>query len=82
MFAKLAIVSALVATVLAHGNVIVPPTRLAGAAMAKACGQAGVSAIQADNTIPLEDVKVTGANCMFQLDETMSSKTYTWEARY
>ncbi|KAH8841225.1 hypothetical protein MCOR01_007895 [Pyricularia oryzae] len=82
MFAKLAIVSALVATVLAHGNITVPPCRLAGAAMAKACGQAGVSAVQADGTIPLEDVKVTGANCMFQLDKTVSSKTYTWQARY
>ncbi|KAI6256661.1 hypothetical protein MCOR14_001934 [Pyricularia oryzae] len=67
MFAKLAIVSALVATVLAHGNITVPPCRLAGAAMAKACGQAGVSAVQADGTIPLEDVKVTGANCNLSL---------------
>ncbi|KAI6360626.1 hypothetical protein MCOR25_006711 [Pyricularia grisea] len=63
MFAKLAVVSALVATVIAHGNLTSPPARLTGPAMVKACGQTGVSAIEADGTIPLEDVEVTGASC-------------------
>ncbi|TLS24251.1 hypothetical protein PpBr36_08911 [Pyricularia pennisetigena] len=63
MFAKLAVVSTIVATVLAHGNITSPPARIAGAAMAKACGQAAVSTVVADGTTPIENVKGTGANC-------------------
>lgn len=59
MFAKLAIVSSLVATVFAHGNITSPPARLPGAAMAKACGQQAVSSILADGTAPLENLQGT-----------------------
>ncbi|KAK1998621.1 hypothetical protein LX36DRAFT_748915 [Colletotrichum falcatum] len=57
----------LAAMVSAHGNIVSPPARAAGAAMAKACGQANVQAVTADPTIPLEDLINPPATCQVNL---------------
>ena len=49
------------ATALAHGNITSPPSRLPGPAMAKVCGQAAVTAINADGTGPLENIPSNGS---------------------
>ncbi|KAK6222711.1 hypothetical protein LQW54_000892 [Pestalotiopsis sp. IQ-011] len=50
----------------AHGNITSPPARLPGPAMQAACGAQAVASVEADGTIPLEDV--TGAATTCQLD--------------
>jgi hypothetical protein len=56
--------AALTASVAAHGNVTSPPARQPGPAMAAACGQDAVAAIEADGTGPLENIPSNGdANC-------------------
>jgi len=51
------------ATVSAHGNITSPPARLPGPGMAAACGSQAVAAVEADGTIPLEDVTGTTSSC-------------------
>ncbi|GKT83694.1 chitin binding protein [Colletotrichum tofieldiae] len=53
----------LAAMVSAHGNVVSPPARGPGAAMAAACGQENVQAVTTDPTIPLEDLTNPPATC-------------------
>lgn len=53
---SLSVVALLAATVSAHGNLTSPPARLTGPAMVTACGQSAVANVDADPTIPLEDV--------------------------
>lgn len=62
---KASIVSAslFAAAVSAHGNITSPPARQAGAAMAAVCGQDAVDTVNADPTIPLEDVTAASAQC-------------------
>ncbi|POS73913.1 hypothetical protein DHEL01_v207696 [Diaporthe helianthi] len=62
---KASIVSAslFAAAVSAHGNITSPPARQAGAAMAVVCGQDAVDTVNADPTIPLEDVTSASAQC-------------------
>lgn len=62
---KASIVSAslFAAAVSAHGNITFPPARQAGAAMAAVCGQTAVDTINADPTIPLEDVTAGSTQC-------------------
>lgn len=62
---KASIVSAslFAAAVSAHGNITFPPARQAGAAMAAVCGQDAVDTINADPTIPLEDVTAASTQC-------------------
>lgn len=62
---KASIVSAslFAAAVSAHGNITSPPARQAGAAMAAVCGQDAVDTINADPTIPLEDVTAGSTQC-------------------
>ncbi|KAL2872852.1 hypothetical protein SGCOL_012010 [Colletotrichum sp. CLE4] len=57
----------LAALVSAHGNIVSPPARGVGAAMAAACGQANVKAVTADPTIPLEDFTSPPATCQLDL---------------
>jgi hypothetical protein len=57
----------LVASVSAHGNITSPPARLTGPAMLAACGQTAVSNVDADPTIPLEDVFNTLPGCQLDL---------------
>ena len=59
-------VASLAALVSAHGNITSPAARLAGPAMAAACGQAAVDAVNADGTIPLENITPETAACRFQ----------------
>jgi predicted carbohydrate-binding protein with CBM5 and CBM33 domain len=40
----------------AHGNITSPPARLAGPAMQAACGAQAVASVEADGTIPLENL--------------------------
>ncbi|KEZ42199.1 Uncharacterized protein SAPIO_CDS6272 [Scedosporium apiospermum] len=56
-------VASLAALVSAHGNITSPAARLAGPAMAAACGQAAVDAVNADGTIPLENITPETAAC-------------------
>ncbi|KAK3688003.1 hypothetical protein B0T22DRAFT_142515 [Podospora appendiculata] len=72
------------ATVSAHGNITSPPARLPGAAMAKACGQTGVTAVLQDGTIPLENLLPSPASCQLFLcrgavfaDNTARVQTFT-----
>ncbi|KAK9779084.1 hypothetical protein SCAR479_03951 [Seiridium cardinale] len=51
----------------AHGNITSPPARLPGAAMQAACGAQGVANVEADATIPLEDVFGTTSACQLDL---------------
>ncbi|TDZ49819.1 hypothetical protein CTRI78_v007827 [Colletotrichum trifolii] len=51
----------------AHGNIVSPPARAAGAAMAKVCGQESVKTVTADPTIPLEDITNPPATCKLNL---------------
>lgn len=53
----------LASMVSAHGNIISPPARAPGPAMAKACGQENVQTVLADPTIPLEDLTNPPATC-------------------
>jgi hypothetical protein len=46
----------LIASASAHGNITSPPARTPGAAMLAACGAEAVSDVEAEATIPLEDV--------------------------
>ncbi|ORY67281.1 uncharacterized protein BCR38DRAFT_482904 [Pseudomassariella vexata] len=57
----------LVAGASAHGNITSPPARIPGPAMAAACGDAAVANVEADGTIPLENVLPTGASCQLDL---------------
>jgi hypothetical protein len=56
-------IASLAALVSAHGNITSPAARLAGPAMAAACGQAAVDAVNADGTIPLENITPETAAC-------------------
>ncbi|SPO07545.1 related to chitin binding protein [Cephalotrichum gorgonifer] len=55
--------ASLAALVSAHGAITQPPPRLPGAAMAAACGQAAVDAVEADGTIPLENITPETNDC-------------------
>jgi hypothetical protein len=55
--------SALAATVAAHGNITSPPARVPGPAMQQACGQTAVQNVLSDGTIPLEDVFDAAPTC-------------------
>ncbi|KAF5514315.1 hypothetical protein CGCF413_v000439 [Colletotrichum fructicola] len=57
----------LASMVSAHGNIISPPARVPGPAMAKACGQENVQTVLADPTIPLEDLTNPPATCQLDL---------------
>jgi len=57
----------LAATVSAHGNITSPPARLPGPGMLAACGQQAVASVQADGTIPLEDVLGALSTCQLDL---------------
>ena len=60
---------ATLATIVAgHGNIISPPERLPGPAMAAACGQSAVDSALADDTTPLENIDTSGATTACQLD--------------
>ncbi|KDN60972.1 hypothetical protein CSUB01_08807 [Colletotrichum sublineola] len=70
--------TALLATMVsAHGNVVSPPTRQAGAAMAAACGKANVQAVTSDPTIPLEDLVNPPATCAKFEDNEANVQTFT-----
>lgn len=66
---KASIVSAslFAAAVSAHGNITSPPARLAGPAMAALCGQDAVDTVNADPTIPLEDVTAASTQCKWNI---------------
>lgn len=55
--------SVFVAAVAAHGNITSPPARQAGVAMASICGQTAVTNVNADPTIPIEDLGTINAGC-------------------
>lgn len=57
------VASFFVAAVSAHGNITSPPARQAGAAMATICGQEAVTNVNADPTIPIEDLGTINAGC-------------------
>jgi predicted carbohydrate-binding protein with CBM5 and CBM33 domain len=80
---KASIVSAslFAAAVSAHGNITSPPARQAGAAMAALCGQAAVDTVNADPTIPLEDVTATSAQCKFSRHQTIHRDYPTYICR-
>ncbi|TQN65944.1 hypothetical protein CSHISOI_09483 [Colletotrichum shisoi] len=68
MRASVTSATALLATMVsAHGTIVSPPARAAGAAMAAACGQANVQAVTADPTIPLEDLTNPPPTCQVDL---------------
>ncbi|KAK1467987.1 hypothetical protein CCUS01_06945 [Colletotrichum cuscutae] len=68
MRASITVATALLAALVsAHGNIVSPPARGVGAAMAAACGQANVKAVTADPTIPLEDFTNPPATCQLDL---------------
>ncbi|GJC92528.1 Chitin binding protein [Colletotrichum higginsianum IMI 349063] len=68
MRASVTSATALLATMVsAHGNIVSPPARAAGAAMAAACGEANVQAVTTDPTIPLEDLTNPPATCQVDL---------------
>ncbi|KAK2043904.1 hypothetical protein LZ31DRAFT_467368 [Colletotrichum somersetense] len=67
LYSVTAATALLAAMVSAHGNIVSPPARAAGAAMAAACGQASVKAVTADPTIPLEDLVNPPATCQVNL---------------
>ncbi|CAI4213435.1 unnamed protein product [Parascedosporium putredinis] len=58
-----AALASLATMVSAHGNITSPLGRIAGAAMAAACGQAAVDAVNIDGTIPLENIQPATADC-------------------
>lgn len=60
--------AALASTIAAHGNIISPPERLPGPAMAAVCGQAAVNSALNDDTTPLENINTSGATAACQLD--------------
>ncbi|KAF9739688.1 hypothetical protein PMIN02_012377 [Paraphaeosphaeria minitans] len=51
----------LAATALAHGNIVSPPVRQAGAVTQQVCGAQAVSALTSDITGPLENVASNGS---------------------
>lgn len=59
--------SVFVAVVSAHGNITSPPARQAGVAMTKICGQEAVTNVNADPTIPIEDLGTISAGCESKL---------------
>lgn len=63
MWTSVAAVSIFAAAVSAHGNITSPPARQAGTAMATLCGQTAVDNVNADPTIPIEDLGTINADC-------------------
>lgn len=61
----MAIASFFAVAVSAHGNITSPQARLAGSAMAALCGADAVAAVQADGTIPVEDLGAISADCKY-----------------
>lgn len=61
------VASVFVAAVSAHGNLTSPPARQAGAAMATICGQGAVDSVNADPTIPIEDLGTINAGCKWSV---------------
>ncbi|KAI0125213.1 hypothetical protein BJ170DRAFT_636870 [Xylariales sp. AK1849] len=57
----------LVASASAHGNITSPAARLPGPAMLAACGTQSVGNVEADGTIPLEDVFGALSTCQLDL---------------
>ncbi|PHH61828.1 hypothetical protein CDD81_7931 [Ophiocordyceps australis] len=55
------------AAVAAHGMIREPPARATGPAMVKACGKQAVASVDADDTIPLEDVVAPLSTCKLDL---------------
>lgn len=63
MWTSVAAISAFVAAASAHGNITSPAARQAGVAMAAACGQTAVDNVNADPTIPIEDLGTVDSGC-------------------
>ncbi|KAJ4414717.1 hypothetical protein N0V82_007769 [Gnomoniopsis sp. IMI 355080] len=63
MWTSVAAVSAFVAAASAHGNITSPAARQAGVAMATVCGQTAVDNVNADPTIPIEDLGTVDTGC-------------------
>lgn len=63
MWTSIAVASFFAAAASAHGNITSPPARQAGVAMATLCGQTAVDNVNADPTIPIEDLGTTNAGC-------------------
>lgn len=77
MRASVTSATALLATMVsAHGNIVSPPARAAGAAMAAACGEANVQAVTTDPTIPLEDLTNPPATCKFFFGRASCLRSY------
>lgn len=63
MRSELVAIACFSAAVAAHGKVTSPPARVAGPAMAAACGDGAITALKEDDTIPLEDIPNPPASC-------------------
>lgn len=63
MRSSIAVTAFFTAAVSAHGNITSPAARQAGVAMATVCGQTAVDNVNADPTIPIEDLGTVNAGC-------------------